>query len=76
MNNKITATDGSKPTDKAMQKLEARIQSINIDDTPVKQRKKIDVLEAYNSSTAKDNANFVVIGLFDYREAGQMANLF
>lgn len=56
-----------KPTDKAVQKVEARIQSINIDNTPVKQHKKIDVLEAYKSSRTKDNANFVVIGLLNYR---------
>lgn len=60
--------DGPKPADKATQKLEIRIQSISIDNTPVKQRKKIDVLEAYNSSTVKYNANFVVIGSLNCRE--------
>lgn len=33
----------------------------------MKQRKKIDVPEAYKSSTVKDNANFVVIGMLHYR---------
>lgn len=58
--------DGTKPADKTVQKLEAKVQSISIDNTPVKQRKKIDVPEAYKSSTVKDSANFVVIGLSNY----------
>ncbi|KAI5852856.1 P-loop containing nucleoside triphosphate hydrolase protein [Morchella snyderi] len=60
---------------KALKKVEAAIQAVNIDSAPVKQRKKIDVLQEYKNSTAKENANFVVIGHVDAGKSTLMGRL-
>ncbi|RPB16851.1 hypothetical protein P167DRAFT_479922 [Morchella conica CCBAS932] len=74
----VAAQSSSKGTladAKALKKVEAAIQAINIDNAPVKQRKKIDVLQEYKNSTAKENANFVVIGHVDAGKSTLMGRL-
>jgi len=51
-----------KKTDKPVEKIEAAVQAMAIDNTPVKARKKIDVLAEFKNTKTKENANFVVIG--------------
>jgi len=51
-----------KKTDKPVEKIEAAVQAMAIDNTPVKARKKIDVLAEFKNTKTKESANFVVIG--------------
>lgn len=65
-----------KKTDKPVEKIEAAVQAMAIDNAPVKTRKKIDVLEEFKNTKAKESANFVVIGAPPLRPAGELMTNF
>ncbi|PUU73977.1 hypothetical protein B9Z19DRAFT_494204 [Tuber borchii] len=78
----IAAQSGSKglnnarkKTDKPVEKIEAAVQAMAIDNAPVKTRKKIDVLEEFKNAKTKESANFVVIGHVDAGKSTLMGRL-
>ncbi|KAG0641610.1 P-loop containing nucleoside triphosphate hydrolase protein [Tuber brumale] len=67
--------NAKKKTDKPAEKIEAAVQAMAIDNTPVKARKKINILEEFKNTTTKENANFVVIGHVDAGKSTLMGRL-
>ncbi|RPA90658.1 hypothetical protein L873DRAFT_1717084 [Choiromyces venosus 120613-1] len=74
-NTKKKKTDKPVEKNKPVEKIEAAVQAMVIDNTPVKARKKIDVLEEFKNTKTKENANFVVIGHVDAGKSTLMGRL-